>query len=504
MNRREFLEGSLGAVVAAGAMAGRAGAQDDSNDGLVSPRHVKLAVRPVMTNMVHTGVWEGPCRWRAVGVEEERTHAEARFARWPKQLAARLGSQPGVELLPPVHVTFDEQFKLTTEQAARLTRDGRQPDVLLVAPHGASVMAFHVAKQLEKPMVLDCGLSCRTVDVAAYARSMGIETFVPARDEELGRLLVLLRARKMFRDTAVLFPTDRGLPPVASVSSVNDLEDLEKRHGVRVVQIPYKALAAEMDRSLASDAERAKAEEVADRLVQGAEHSYLDKGLVARCVQFCHTARRLMARHRCNAFTIECFEFCSSRLPEKWKITPCLTHTMLKDGGFASSCEADVGGLLSMRLLMSVSGKSSHLGNTFLRPGGLLAINHSASGLRLNGFDQPGLPYKLGRFVSSGWGAKAVVDFTANDEKRATVVRIDPTASRMLVLRGTLEGSDGWEGDNLGCSVEARIKPLEGRAEDFVRKQLDYGNHLIWTYGHYADEMRQLGEMLGMEVEVVG
>jgi len=37
-----------------------------------------------------------------------------------------------------------------------------------------------------------------------------------------------------------------------------------------------------------------------------------------------------------------------------------------------------------------------------------------------------------------------------------------------------------------------------------VRKQLDYRNHLIWTYGHYADEMRQLGEMLGMEVEVVG
>lgn len=97
-----------------------------------------------------------------------------------------------------------------------------------------------------------------------------------------------------------------------------------------------------------------------------------------------------------------------------------------------------------------------------------------------------------------------MVDFTNNEEKRATVVRIDLTATRMLVLRGTLEGSDGWEGDNLGCSVEARIKPVEGRAEDFVRKQLDYGNHLIWTYGHYADEMQQLGEMLGMEVEVVG
>jgi L-fucose isomerase-like protein len=211
-----------------------------------------------------------------------------------------------------------------------------------------------------------------------------------------------------------------------------------------------------------------------------------------------------MSRHRCNAFTIECFEFCSSRLPEKWKVTPCLTHTLLKDDGFASSCEADLGALLSMRLLMSVSGKSSHLGNTFLRDGDILAVNHSAAGIRMNGFDQPALPYKLGRFVESGWGAKAVVDFADNRERRVTVVRIDPTATRMLVLLGKLVGSEGWDGDNLGCSVEARIKPLRGTAEGFVRKQLDYGNHLIWVYGHYPQELQGLAEVLGMDIELYG
>ena len=72
----------------------------------------------------------------------------------------------------------------------------------------------------------------------------------------------------------------------------------------------------------------------------------------------------------------------------------------------------------------------------------------------------------------------------------------------MLVLEGQLSGMAGWEGDNLGCSVEALVKPSQGSAEEFVRKQLDYGNHLIWVYGHYADEMRRLGEALGMDVEV--
>jgi L-fucose isomerase-like protein len=210
-----------------------------------------------------------------------------------------------------------------------------------------------------------------------------------------------------------------------------------------------------------------------------------------------------MVRHGCNAFTIECFEFCSSRLPEEWKITPCLVHTLLKDEGFASSCEGDFPALLAMRLLMSISRKSSHLGNMFLRDGDILAINHSAPGIRMNGYEEPGLPYKLGRFTDSGWGTKVVVDFAQNVEKRVTVAQMNPTASKLLILEGELVGSAGWEGDNLGCSVEAQIRPLKGSSEDYARKQLDYGNHLVWVYGHYGDEVQRLGETLGIEVDVV-
>ena len=52
--------------------------------------------------------------------------------------------------------------------------------------------------------------------------------------------------------------------------------------------------------------------------------------------------------------------------------------------------------------------------------------------------------------------------------------------------------------------MEARIKPVEsGRADLFVRKQVNYGNHLAWVYGDYTDATRELAEMLGMEVEIV-
>ncbi len=504
MNRREFLECGLGAFVAAG-LAGRKSIAAIPPDipSITSPCQTKLIVQPVMTDMIHTGVWEGPCRWKAASVAQETAQAKARFAQWPQQLARQLGRQWGIELLPPIQVIFSEDFKLRAEDLERLKRDGGKADVVFISPHGASVVAFEVSRQLEKPMILDWGLNCRTVDIAAYTRSMGQEAFVPAGEEEMRQLLVALRARKVYRQTRILFPSDRGLPPVASVASVNDLKELERRYGIQVVQIPYKELAGEMDQVLTGNSGREEAEELAGKLIQDARETFIDRRYVIRSLQFYQTIKRLMGKQQCNAFTIECFEFCSSRLPERWKITPCLIHTLFKDRGIASSCEGDLGALLSMRLLMSVSQKSSHLGNTFLRAGDILAINHSAAGTKMNGFDRPGLPYKLGRFVDSGWGTKVVVDFLQNEEKRVTVVRIDPTAKRMLVLLGKLVGSAGWEGDNIGCTVEAQIKPMEGKSEDFVRQQLDYGNHLIWVYGHYSNEMQRLAETLGMEVEIV-
>jgi L-fucose isomerase-like protein len=210
-----------------------------------------------------------------------------------------------------------------------------------------------------------------------------------------------------------------------------------------------------------------------------------------------------MDRHGCNAFTIDCFEFCPSLLPQKWLVTPCLQHALFGNEGIASSCEADFGILLAMRLLMSVSNKSCHQGNADPKGEDAFLINHSAPSMKMNGLDKPDLPYQLGRFCEQGWGTKAVIDFMNNQEKTVTVARVDPTATKLLVLRGTLVGSSGWGKDLLGCSVEAVIKPPAGRADEFLRRRLAYGNHLPWVYGDYANDMKIVGEMLGLRVEVI-
>jgi L-fucose isomerase-like protein len=190
-------------------------------------------------------------------------------------------------------------------------------------------------------------------------------------------------------------------------------------------------------------------------------------------------------------------------LPQKWMVVPCLQHALFGNEGIASSCEADLGILLAMRLLMSVSNKSCHQGNSDPRPGGAFRINHSAPSMKMNGLDQPDLPYQLGRFVEQGWGTKVVIDFMNNQEKTVTVARVDPTAKKLLVLKGTLVAASGWGKDLLSCSVEAVIKPPEGRSDEFLRRRMIYGNHLPWVYGDYSKEMKTVGEMLGLTLEVI-
>lgn len=513
MNRRDFLGTGLGSVVAATTATGAAApdaaeaqpgpSAPATGDGVTSPADVKLNVKPVMTNILHSDVWEGPCRWASVSPEKEKAQAEARFAGWAKQMKeGGFGGRADVQVLDPVHITFSEDFVVKPEQLDQLKPDLARADAYFVYPAGSSVSAFEIARFAGRPILLT-GLGCRNVDIAAYTRNMGFEAIVPADGKELDGVLTLLRARKVFRQTRVLFPTDRGLPASCSVGSIWDLESLQERHGIVVTKISYRELTEEMDRTMADQAKAEAAGQLADQLLGGADKSFIDRQYVVRSAQFHQAVTRLMNRHGSNAFTIECFEFCSSRLPDQWKIVPCLIHALLRDQQCASSCEGDLGSLLAMRLLMSVSGKSCHQGNSDPRGQGTFRINHSAPAWKMNGFDQPGLPYQLGRFVTGGWGTKVVIDFMNNQEKTLTVARVDPSATKLLVLRGEMVGASGWGQDLVGCSVEAVIKPPEGRADEFLKKRLDYGNHLQWVYGDYAEPMRQLGELLGMEVDVI-
>ena len=288
---------------------------------------------------------------------------------------------------------------------------------------------------------------------------------------------------------------------IASVAGINEPGKLREKYGIELVTISYAELREVMDAMIRDRKILDEAEEMAGTVYDKAQRSFIDKKYVSSSMVFYQAIIQLMKKHDCNAFTIECFEFCASRLPQEWTITPCLIHTLFKDLGIPSACEGDLGALLAMQMLMLVSKKSVHLGNMFYREEGIMEINHSVPGIKMKGFGQPGLPYQLGRFVESGWGTKAVVDFMQNETKDVTVARMNPTGDGLLVLRGVLTDSKGWDEDLRGCAVSAFLVGKEsGTAHTFMQKQADYGNHLCMVYGDYSRQLQQLGEMLDIKV----
>ena len=523
MKRRDFLGAGLGAglgsmVLSAAsdaASAAQVAAQGKDaaltgSDGIVQPRDVVFRVKPVVVSMIHTDSWEGPCRWKAIPPAQEKINADKQFAQWSKQIQDwDFSGVPGVKFLEPAHLTFCEDFLIKPEQWDKLAADAKLADAYFVDPF-TGMAGYQVAERFRKPLVFQ-GISTRWAHIASYARSKGLECFASTDDFRSGtdiegfkKLLALLRARKVFAQTSVLSITNRGLPGECGLG-VWDAQDLEKRLGVAVKSVSYKVLTDEMEQVLASKSAAEIAEQAADDLLRRADKSYIDRKYVVRSFQFYQTVQNLMNKYGCNSFTIDCFDFCASRLPEKWTITPCLIHTLMKDRQIASACESDLSALLAMRMLMSVSNKSSHMGNcdqsNHIK--GAFRVNHSVPGLKMNGFDQPDLPFQLGRFTNSAWGTKAIVDFVANREKTVTVARVNPSATKVLVLKGELVGAKGWSEDTIGCSVQADIKPPEGRFDEFDQKRADYGGHMQWVFGDYTNEMQQLAEMLKLEIELI-
>lgn len=474
--------------------------------GIRNPRETKLVVKPVMTNMYHTDMWEGPCRFNVQSTEKEKERALDSFETFSTTIRERTyGIDPvKVELLDPSLLLFVEDFRLREEDLKLLDNEVQKADVMLVDPSGSSVATYDLAARYKKPVVIAWGLSCRTVDISAYCRSKGLEVFIPDSVSGIEDIMTLLRARKILSQTRILYPTNWGWPSVASVAGINEPYELKEKFGVELVTISYDVLSAEVDATANNPEAIKKAGEAAEYILKNAEKSFIEKKYIVKSMMFYQAVISLMMKHDCNSFTIECFEFCVSRLPEKWQITPCLIHTMFKDLGIPSACEGDLGGLLSMHLLMNLSDKSSHLGNMFRREKGVMEINHSVPGIRMHGISEAPLKYQLGRFVESGWGTKAIVDFMQSEEKTITVARMNPSANGLLVLKGKLTGANGANEDLLGCSVAAFIVGKDsGSAEEFMRKQADYGNHLVWVYGDYSAALGRLGKLLGIDVDVV-
>jgi len=457
---------------------------------------VKVNVKPVFVNLVHSEPYEGPCR---VGRPEDLTpDADRQRGRdssdaFIRGLRENLGDSANI--LEPVIFESRDDFVVRETEMRKLEPDVFEADLVLVAGGLNQCPAITIGERYRKPVGLLGWVT--SVDVTAYLRSRGLEGYAFLDYDHLKRFLKLLQVRKAFRQTRMMIVTQgNSFPSVGVVSSIVDLPGLRDRFGVAHAFVSASQIIEGMD-NLPAEAEQEVAE-LTDRLVADAQACHMKRGDVLPSVRFFVTTKRFLEQYECNAFAIPCFEICATKTMEERRVMFCLAHTLLKDMGVPSACEADTNVLMAIALLTYLSGRSVFMGNSHERDRkqNILRISHDVPGLQMKGLDEPALPYELRNFTVGGWGATVRYDFKRDKGQPVTLARFNPGGDKVLVAAGTVVGGDGF--DKIGCSLAVDVEI--NNVGDLFEKEQDFGHHLAMVYEDYTEDILRLGKLMGFDV----
>jgi len=459
---------------------------------------LKVNIKPVMPFLVHSGIYEGPCR---VGDESsldprnERIRAEKNFRNFYDSVKSKL--KENGELMDPVVLEWSEDWIIPEKELEKLDKDSSNVDLFLIFPSGLpQYPSAEIARRYGRPIAMVGQVS--NIDIVAYLRSKGMEGYAPIDLDDLNYLIFLLRVRKWLHHTRFLIVSAGNIIPVGTLSSIRDLEDLKARFGIDYKCIPWQELFSEMDRIAKSSSGQRLAENITDKLIKNADKVHMKREYILPSVYFYLAVKNLMKKYSCNAFTTPCFELCVKRVPAERKVTFCLAHSLLKDEGYPSSCEGDINVLLAMTILMYISGKSAYMGNSYLldKDKNIIAVHHDVPGLKMKGFNKPDLPYEIRNFTVGGWGATIRYDFSRDKGETVTLARFNPTATKLFVARGEIVGCGGF--DKVGCSLRAEIKVSD--AVKLFHEEAEFGHHLAMVYGDYVNMLKDLGKIIGFNV----
>lgn len=484
----------------------------------------KLNVKPIYSKLIHKYSYEGPCR---IGKSEQLTpeYDQRIGAETFEVLKEKLKTiySDDVNLLEPLYVTWTDDFILKDGKLELVEPDLNNTDIFLISGDFSQFYASELAKKYKKPVgVVGC---CASTDSSAYLKSIGLEGHAYIDHYDANSHFSLLRARKGIASTKVLSVLKDNLVIKGVVSGIRNLDYLTKKYGIK-----FAFINAEEVLNAVTDLDKSgvkRAEEIADDLIKNAEFCYMDREYIINSAKYYVVVKRLLNKYECNAFTTPCSEICITRRLNKDKYTFCLAHTILKEEGIPSVCEADISVLFAMDILMNITNSAPHMGNlhpasitnSFPNMGGggilvssdfrntpekfkkinnLIYIFHAVSTRYMGGRDKAPASYGIQSFTYSGWGATIRHNYDEDINKEITFLRVDPTATKMLATKAKIVGDVGYK--DIGCSTGfyAQVDDVK----DFFKKESQVGHHHAWVYGDVTEELKKLGELIGMEIIV--
>jgi len=504
LSRREFLGSSVAALGTLATFSPTFSSASTTFE-LQSALKTKLTVKFIVNGCIHEAAYEGSCRVGELGnltQEAERKALQDDFIRLQNELKT-VPFPPQIELLEPtaMHLWVEKgnpDIMLKDDQLNKLAQDDLKTDVYVVTGGGLpQYTGLRIAEQYHKPVIL-ANTAGWGLDLPAGLRRYGLEGFYVPDWADLKQLLHLMAVRKSIRQTKILNVTNfPEVVPKGVVSSIVDLDFLQQKYGIGYQNVNYDEFFSEMDLTVKENTILAEAEKIASELMANANNNNMTREDIVNSLLFYFNTKKIMHKYACNAFTIECFELCSSLHPWNRRFTPCLTHALLKDAGFASACEKDLNALIAMMVEMYLARKAVYMGNPDINvKENILTIHHSVASRQLKGIEQPMTPYEITSFTQAGFGATLRYDFSQDSGEPVTVSRFDPSATKLLVSKGTVIGGSGLDG--CGCAQTVNIRIPNGK--QLLRKQQDFGHHLALVFGDYIDEIDLLGELMGFEV----
>jgi L-fucose isomerase-like protein len=473
----------------------------------ISALNTRLKVKFVINGMIHEGAWEGSCRvgsLQTLTYEAEKAALDKKYDDFRKDIN-NLQFPPEIEILEPFKSyewveKGNPEIMYPEENLTKLADDDLNTDVYVIKGDGLPQFpGLIIAERFRKPVIL-ASTPGWGIDMAAGIRNIGLEGHYVQNDDQLKDLLKLMFVRKAFSRTKLLIVTNFPKSvPKGVVSSLTDLEILREKYRMNYHYVDYNEFFKVMDDMEGDNNSFKTAHEISKKLLDGAKSNNMSLENIINSVRFYLTTQYFLEKYSCNAFTIECFELCSSLNPWNRKFTPCLCHALLKDMGYPSACEADINVLLSMAVQMYLSGKAVYMGNPDIDiNNNTLTVHHSVASLKMMGFDQPETGYDIASFATSGFGATLRHDFKENINKVMTVGRFSPSGKEMLITKGNI-----IDGNTTGCGCAQNVTLQIPDGKEFLEKQQDYGHHLSLVYGDYCKQIIDLGKIMGFKVNAV-
>jgi hypothetical protein len=465
------------------------------------PIDIKLNIKPVFAQRIHDSAYGGPCRPQPM--EQMTPEAEAKqfkdgSERFFKTVKDNLSEYANI--LEPLPIVLYRDFRQNEKGDIidlgvweKINNEISEIDLILTNYRVQGLEKY------KKPTAL-VGNYSGNLDWISFLRNNGVEAHAPFDWDEMRQLIKLLQVRKAIQSTKILVVTDRpGKPPVAVLTSGN-LDALKDMYGVDHQYVTYKEFFGEMDAISLNKESQKEAGSIQNKLIADAKGIFMDKEKILNDVNFYLTAKSMMKRYNCNAFSMECFEFCGSHIAADRKITPCLCNVLLRDEGYGSCCEGDINALFTAITFMNLTKKSVYMGNTSYVAGeNRLSISHDAAGLKMKGYDKPELPFEIQHFTdksAGGFGTTLRYDFSRDKGQEVTISRANPFRRKIMLAKGKVIDGLGFRqtGCTLGVNVEVQ------KVKELYRQGADIGNHLVVVYGDHLQEMRELARIMNYEV----